>query len=54
MRDDDREETVRERLRVFHASLPPVIDYYRHMSILREVDGEGAIEDIAAALLSSL
>jgi adenylate kinase len=53
-RQDDPEGTVRERLRVFHQAMPPVIDYYRRRSILREVDGEGTIESISAALLCRL
>jgi adenylate kinase len=54
LRDDDSEGTVRERLRVFRETIPPVIDYYRQRSILREVNGEGTIEDISALILCAL
>ncbi len=38
-RDDDREETIRRRLDVFHAQTEPLIDYYRERGLLREFDG---------------
>ncbi|QIK37354.1 adenylate kinase [Caldichromatium japonicum] len=38
-RDDDREETVRERLRVYHAQTAPLIEYYTAWA---EQGGEGA------------
>ncbi|MCS7167889.1 MAG: adenylate kinase [Gemmatales bacterium] len=45
-RSDDREEAVRERLRVYHATLPQVIDYYREQGKLFEISGLGEPEDI--------
>ncbi|MCS7017226.1 MAG: adenylate kinase [Gemmatales bacterium] len=45
-RADDREEAVRERLRVYHATLPQVIDYYREQGKLIEINGLGAPQDI--------
>jgi adenylate kinase len=53
-RVDDAENTVRERLRAFHATLAPVIDYYRPAGILREVTGVGRIADIAEAVLAGV
>ncbi|MDH7487553.1 MAG: adenylate kinase [Anaerolineae bacterium] len=50
-RDDDRPETVRARLRVYHQQTAPLIDYYRRAGLLVEVDGSGDIESVAAALL---
>lgn len=38
-RDDDNEETVRNRLRVYQADTAPVIDHYRLKGILVEIDG---------------
>ena len=54
LRADDREETIRERLRVFHATIPPVLDHYRRQGLLRAVNGEGTIQDIHTAILRSL
>lgn len=39
-RDDDTEDTVRERLRVYHETTEPVIEHYREAGALEEIDGE--------------
>ncbi|MBP8988608.1 MAG: adenylate kinase [Clostridia bacterium] len=44
-RDDDQEETVRERLKVYKEQTEPLIDYYRQKGLLIEVDNEGSIEE---------
>ena len=38
-RDDDKPETVEKRLRVYHESTAPLIDYYQDNGILRRFDG---------------
>ena len=38
-RDDDREDTVRHRLDVFHDQTKPLIDYYERQGLLRRFDG---------------
>ncbi len=56
-RDDDREETIRERLRVYHETTEPIIAYYEKQGILKTVSGTGSspgavftkIEEIVAA-----
>ncbi|MFN3505151.1 MAG: adenylate kinase [Caldimicrobium sp.] len=53
-RPDDNEETVRNRLKVYHDSTAPLIDYYRGKGILREIDGSKSIEEITAQLISIL
>jgi adenylate kinase len=61
-RDDDREETVKHRLAVYHAQTKPLIDYYQRWAAsgdarapkVRRVAGEGsvaAIRDNALAVL---
>ncbi|WP_129113184.1 adenylate kinase [Halegenticoccus tardaugens] len=45
-RDDDTEETVRERLRVYRESTEPVIEHYRERGELVEVDGEGSPDEV--------
>jgi len=52
-RDDDRPETVRARLEVYHQQTAPLIDYYRQAGLLVEVDGSGDIESVGAALLQA-
>ncbi|WP_396611939.1 adenylate kinase [Haloferax sp. S1W] len=53
-RDDDTEETVRERLSVFDENTAPVIEHYRDEGVLVEIDGEQTpdevFEDIAAVV----
>ncbi len=39
LRDDDKEETVKKRLEVYHEQTAPLIDYYKKAGSLREVDG---------------
>ena len=39
-RDDDTEDTVRERLRVYHETTEPVVEHYREAGVLQEIDGE--------------
>lgn len=45
-RDDDNEETVGNRLKVYNDQTQPLIDYYQNKSLLRPIDGLGKIEEI--------
>ena len=42
VRADDNEETVRNRLAVYHETTEPLIEYYRRLNILHEFDGTKA------------
>ncbi|MEM9406707.1 MAG: adenylate kinase [Acidobacteriota bacterium] len=53
-RDDDKEEVVRERQRVYHEKTAPLIDYYRAQGLIREIDGNRPIEDVTAALMEAI
>jgi len=53
-RDDDREETVRRRLQVYHEQTAPLVSYYRERGLLREVDGRGDVEAVAERLVQAL
>jgi adenylate kinase len=46
-RSDDRPETVAERLRVYREKTAPLVEHYRGLGILSEVDGSGSIETVA-------
>ncbi|MEY8437081.1 adenylate kinase [Atopobiaceae bacterium 24-176] len=39
-RDDDKPETIKQRLAVYEESTAPLVDYYRGKGLLREVDGD--------------
>jgi len=45
-RDDDTEETARERLEVFYENTEPVIDHFRDEGDLVEVDGEATPDEV--------
>ena len=53
-REDDTEDTVRERLRVFDEETGPMIDHYRENGRLVEVDGEGSLDDVFDRLVAVL
>ncbi len=53
-RQDDKEETVRERLRIFHEMTAPVIDFYRNKKLLAEVNGIGDIKEITNSIVKAL
>jgi adenylate kinase len=45
-RDDDREETIRRRLEVYHAQTEPLIAYYDAKDLLRRFDGTRSPDDV--------
>jgi adenylate kinase len=45
-RPDDKEETVRERLRQYQQNTVDLIPYYKEQGLLRDVDGVGGIEEV--------
>jgi adenylate kinase len=61
-RDDDREETVRKRLQVYHEQTAPLIQYYTRWSESDDVDapayvrvnGIGDLEEVRQRILSSI
>jgi adenylate kinase len=53
-RPDDKEETVRERLKVYRASTMELIPYYRERGLLREVAGQGDPDTIYTAIARAI
>ena len=49
-RMDDREDTVRDRLRVYEEQTAPLIEYYGAKGILVNVDGMGSPEEVFAEI----
>lgn len=45
-REDDNEETIRNRLSVFESQTAPLIEYYREQNKLSTVLGSGSVEEI--------
>ena len=54
IRDDDREETIKERLRTYHKQTSPLIDYYKEKGLLLSFDGVKAIEETTREILESI
>ncbi len=53
-REDDQEEVVRERLRVYRKKTAPLVDFYDVKGLLRRIDGDQSIDDVAGQVRSSL
>ncbi|HHV80997.1 MAG TPA: adenylate kinase [bacterium] len=53
-REDDKPETIRERLRVYRERTAPLIDYYKNRGLLEVVDGSGSIEEVHRLVLQVL
>ena len=53
-RDDDKAETVSNRLSVYETKTAPLIDYYERMGLLRNVDGDQPMDSVEAAILRVL
>ncbi len=54
LRDDDKPETVKNRLNVYHNQTQPLIDYYTKQGKLAEVDGTMSMEDVFGAIVKIL
>ena len=59
-REDDKEETVRKRLQVYHTQTKPLVDFYQKLSAAHgvptcsRVEGVGSVEEITSRVLSVL
>ncbi|MCL1860732.1 MAG: adenylate kinase [Proteobacteria bacterium] len=62
LRDDDREETVKKRLEVYHAMTEPLIEFYRKWAAndppraprIRKISGLGSVNEITARVFAAL
>ncbi len=53
-REDDREETVRQRLQVYRRQTAPLVDYYQAGGRLREVRSEGDVRAVFDAVAAAV
>lgn len=53
-RADDREETVKQRLEVYHSQTSPLIDYYRNLGLYVEITGRELVEETTEEMRSAL
>lgn len=54
LRDDDKPETVKNRLDVYHKQTQPLIDFYSEKGVLKAVDGTVDMQDVFAAIKAIL
>jgi len=53
-RPDDREESIKKRLKVYFAETTPLIDYYARAGKLLEVDGDGEVAEVAKRIITAV
>ncbi len=53
-RDDDKPETVKNRIKVYHDQTAPLIAFYKENGLLAEVDGTKSIDEVTTALLQAI
>jgi adenylate kinase len=53
-RDDDKEETVRKRLVVYHRQTEPLIEYYERLGLLRRFDGTASPNEVHAHIRAAI
>ena len=53
-REDDKEETIRKRLRVYHSQTEPLIDYYDRAGLLRRFDGTRDPDEVHARIRATV
>lgn len=54
IRDDDKPETVKKRLEVYHELTSPLVDYYDKHGILKKVDGTKLPEEVFSDIIAML
>lgn len=53
-RDDDKEETIRNRIKVYEDQTSPLIEYYKKLGKLKDVSGEAEIDEVFAEICDLL
>ena len=53
-REDDAEETVRERLKVYAETTRPLLDHYARLGLLAQVDGVGRTDEVEKRILAAV
>ncbi len=53
-RDDDKEEVVRNRFKVYLTQTEPVLNYYKEKNLLREIDASLPTEEVTNLIIEAL
>ncbi len=54
LRDDETLTAIRKRIELFFSVTMPVVDYYRNINKLVEIDGEVSVDEVFATIVSKL
>jgi adenylate kinase len=54
LRDDDKEETVLNRLKVYHDQTQPLIQFYKDKGVMQAVDGTKSMQEVFDAIVAIL
>lgn len=54
VRDDDKPEVIRKRLQTYHEKTEPLVSYYDDRSVLRRIEGEAALDEVAEQVRRTL
>ena len=54
IRDDDREEVIKNRLVIYHEQTEPIIDYYQNQGVHLKINGRPAIAEVAQEIFVKL
>ncbi len=53
-REDDKPETIKKRLKVYHEQTEPLVDFYKKRQLLEKIDATGTPEDVAKKVMTVL
>ncbi|MEW2220641.1 adenylate kinase [Streptomyces sp. NPDC006990] len=53
-REDDREETVRKRLEVYHSETEPIIDHYKTQGLVTTISALGAVSEVTERAMQAI
>jgi adenylate kinase len=53
-RDDDKEETIEERLKVYDEQTLPLVEFYEQRGLFKSVDGIGSVSQITSQIVSAI
>ena len=53
-RDDDKPETIQNRLNVYEKSTAPLVDYYKGAGVLAEINGDRPVAEVYADVKAAI
>jgi adenylate kinase len=54
IRDDDRVDTIKNRLKIYHNSAKPMIEFFQRLSALKVIRNSGAEKDVFTEIISAI